>query len=325
MYEQSQTKIKGADVTLAPDVLGLRAFAPPDLPRVLAFVGECCAMTDFSGCFHPGDIGHFISSTLRGRDPSQHVFFTEADDGQLSALVWIYPARISGFEVMIRPSQRSDELETRLIEWAENAVLALRQAESADPTEMSTEVMDSDLARARALKQRGFEPEATPSMMFTTRSLDVPIPAAVLPEGYRIRPVAGEGEAALVAEAHSSAFRSNRTPEDYLNVMRSPAFDIEHELVVVAPDGRFAAFIVVWTDALSGSGLFEPVGCHADFQRMGLTRALMYEGMRRMIAQGMKTAAVVHHTDNPASTGLYASVGFTPKYAITSFKKPIQA
>jgi ribosomal protein S18 acetylase RimI-like enzyme len=312
-------------VTLAPDLPGLRAFAPPDLPRVLVFVGECCAMTDFSGCFHPGDIGHFISSTLRGRDPSQHLFFTEAGNGQINALVWIYPARISGFEVMIHPNQRGGDLETRLIEWAENAVIALLQAESADSKEISTEVMDGDLARISALKQRGFEPEAQPSMMFTMRLLDVPIAVPVLPEGFSIRPVAGEDEAALVAEAHSSAFHSNRTPEDYLKIMRSPAFDIQHELVVVVPDGRFAAFTVVWFDPVSQSGLFEPVGCHADFQRMGLTRALMYEGMRRMVAQGMKTAAVVHETDNPASAGLYASVGFTPKYTITSFRKIIQA
>jgi GNAT superfamily N-acetyltransferase len=304
---------------------GLRAFQPDDLPRVLEFVGTCCVITDFCGCFHPGDISHFLSNTLRGRDPSQHLFFMEDDNRRINALVWIYPARISGFEVMVHPSQRSADLETQLIEWAENGVTALLQAENSDSKEITTEVMDCDLARISALRQRGFEPEAQPSMMFTMRSLDVPIPVPVLPQGFSIRPVAGEHEAALVADVHSGAFNSNWTPEEYLKVVRSPGFDIERERVVVAPDGRFAAFTIIWFDPVSRRALFEPVGCHPDFQRMGLTRTLMVDAMHEMRSQGMTTAAVVHHTDNPASTGLYASVGFTPKYAITSFKKTIQA
>lgn len=310
---------------LAPDLPGLRAYAPEDLPRVLEFVGECGALSDFSGGFHPGDISHFISNTMRGRDPGKHLFVTENANGQISALVWVHPPRSSGFEVMIHPNQRSADFEVQLIEWVENATIALLQAENAAAKQISTEVMAGDLARANALQQRGFEPEAQPSMMFTTRPLNIPIPTSVLPEGFSIRSVAGEHEAALVAAVHSSAFNSSWTPEEYLKVMRSPAFDIDHELVVVAPDGRFAAFTVLWFDPVSKSGLFEPVGCHVDFQRKGLARALMYEGMRRMLAQRLTTAIVLHYTDNPASTGLYASLGFTPRYAITSFKKTIQA
>jgi mycothiol synthase len=311
-------------VSASRDLPGLRAYAPQDLERVLEFVGECCALTDFCGCFHPGDISHLISSTLRGRDPSQHLFFTEDGNGQINALVWIYPARISGFEVMIHPNQRGGDLETRLIEWAENAVIALLQVENSDSKEITTEFMDGDLARDSALRQRGFEPEAQPGMMVTMRSLDVPIPAPVLPQGFSIRPVAGEHEAPLLAEVHSGAFNSNWTADEYARVMQSPAFEIERELVVVAPDGRFAAFLIYWIDPVTKSGLFEPVGCHPDFQRKGLTRALMYEGMRRMVVHGMTTAIVLHEVDNPASSALYASAGFSPKYSITDFRKTMQ-
>lgn len=303
----------------------VHAFQPEDLRRVLDFAGTCCAITDFESGFHPGDISHFLSNGLRGRDPSQHVFFTEDDAGQITALVWVQTPRSPGFEVMIHPNRRGGSFETQVVEWAENAAIALAQAENADAKAISTEIADSDLARMRVLQQRGYVPEAEPFMMFTARSLDVPLPETVLPEGFSIRPVAGEHEVGLVASVHSGAFNSNWTDESYLKVMRSPAFDIERELVVVAPDGRFAAFTVLWFDPISQSALFEPVGCHPDFQRRGLTRALMHEGMRRMVAQGMKTAIVAHHTDNPASSGLYASLGFTPKHAITSYTKTIQA
>lgn len=303
----------------------LQAFHWDDLPRVLEFVGTCCVLTDFSDSFHPGDLSHFISNTLRGRDPSQHLFFTQDGDGQINALVWVKPPRFSGFQLMIHPNQRAGDLEAQLIEWAENVTIALLRAENAASNKIAIEIADGDLSRADALRQCGYVPEAQPFMMLTTRSLDIPIPPSVLPEGFTIRPVAGEHEAAQLVEVHSGAFNSNWTPEEYLRVMRSPAFDIERELVVVAPDGRFAAFTVLWFDPVSRSALFEPVGCHPDFQRRGLTRALMLEGMRRMVAQGMTTAFVAHLTDNPASSGLYASVGFTPKHAITSFKKTFQA
>ncbi|MGZ6368161.1 MAG: GNAT family N-acetyltransferase, partial [Ktedonobacteraceae bacterium] len=76
----------------------------------------------------------------------------------------------------------------------------------------------------------------------------------------------------------------------------------------------------------SKSGLFEPVGCHKDFQRLGLTRALMYEGMRRMIAQGMTMAIVLHQPEqeNPASAALYRSAGFSLRYTITEYRKNIK-
>jgi len=74
--------------------------------------------------------------------------------------------------------------------------------------------------------------------------------------------------------------------------MQTPGYEVENELVVVAPDGRFAAFTVIWFDPISRSGLFEPVGCHGDFRRQGLSTAIMYEGMKRMKAAGMETASV---------------------------------
>ena len=52
--------------------------------------------------------------------------------------------------------------------------------------------------------------------------------------------------------------------------MRSPAYVAAHDLVVVAPDGRIAAFTVIWPDAETSLAQFEPVGTDPDFQRIGL-------------------------------------------------------
>ncbi len=49
----------------------------------------------------------------------------------------------------------------------------------------------------------------------------------------------------------------------------------------------------------------------------------MYEGLRRMAAHGMTTAIVIHEAPayNPASTALYRSVGFNPKYGSNEYRQ----
>ena len=106
--------------------------------------------------------------------------------------------------------------------------------------------------------------------------------------------------------------------------MRTPGFKVQHELVVVAPDERFAAFLVYWLDPISRSGLFEPVGCHPDFRRLGLTKVLMLEALRRMAEVGMKTALVGYKATNTAAEKLYTSVGFTKHFETIDYTKPLQ-
>jgi ribosomal protein S18 acetylase RimI-like enzyme len=136
-----------------------------------------------------------------------------------------------------------------------------------------------------------------------------------------IRSATSIEEAGKLAEAHHDAFNSQWTAEEYQRVLESPGYDPKRELVVVAPDGRFAAFCVIWLDTINKRGLFEPVGTHHDFQRQGIGRAMMVYGLREMQARGIKTGVVLHETDNPASTALYKSLGFLPKYLIYDYVK----
>lgn len=313
-----------AAVSAVQEIAGLKAYQPQDLERVLHFVGACCHDADFCGALHPGDLGHFLSNTLRGSDPARNLYLYEDDDRSIQAVIVLYPARFGGFDLILASPLRGTAREIQLLSWGEDNERALMQAAGNTAQQVAIDVMDCDLPRQEALRQLGYTAPAAPEMTYTMRSLDVPIPESILPEGFTIRSAAGEHEAALLGAVHSSAFGSSWTGDDYARVMRTPGFDVERELVVVAPDGRFAAFLIYWNDPVTRCGLFEPVGCHADFQRRGLTRALMYEGMRRMRAGGMTWAAVNHLTTNEASAGLYRSVGFLPKYSILRFHKTLQ-
>ncbi len=54
-----------------------------------------------------------------------------------------------------------------------------------------------------------------------------------------------------------------------------------------------------------------------------MTKALLYEGMRRMKALGLHTAVVLNVVENPPAAGLYRSVGFTPQQSIYDYKKTL--
>jgi predicted N-acetyltransferase YhbS len=202
-------------------------------------------------------------------------------------------------------------LENTLIARAEQTQQAHFKTVNSD-TELVMDVMSGDKLRHEVLTQRSYHVEQEPYLNCTIRALNVPIPESILPAGYQIRS-STEADVEQVCAVHMSAFGSTWTTEEYLSTMRTPGFDPAREIVVVAPDGRFAAFLIYWPDPVSKSGLFEPVGCATEFQRQGLTRALMYEGMRRMVAAGMTHALVNHEVEalNPASGPFYKAVGFS--------------
>lgn len=297
-----------------------------ELPKILQFVGECNALADFCGYLHPGDICHFLSNTLRGRDPGKHFQVYENFNGQILALVLLYPARFSAYDVLIHPHYRATELESALIAESEQQTRALLMAANNDASSIGIDVMDCDNTRHNIVRAQGYVPADSPAFCYTTRSLQESVPESILPDGFTIRSVAGEYEAEAVQAVHAGSFGSQWQPGEYLQVMRTPGFHIDRELVVIAPNQRFAAFLIYWIDPISKSGLFEPVGCHRDFQRRGLTKALMYEGMRRMVGYGMTTAIVNHQPEqkNPAAAALYRSVGFRLRYTIADYRKQIQ-
>src|SRR5262245_26323549 len=94
------------------------------------------------------------------------------------------------------------------------------------------------------------------------------------------------------ADVHFSAFSpgSRMTPEAYRHFMTAPSYDPALDTVVVAPDGRFAAFTMGWTS--NHLGQVEPVGTRAELRRRGLGKAVLLEGLRRFKDRGIQQVLV---------------------------------
>jgi ribosomal protein S18 acetylase RimI-like enzyme len=186
-------------------------------------------------------------------------------------------------------------------------------------------ILHDDAVLDRHFRQRGYR--LARGLVHLTRNLDEMIPPAQVTGEFIVRECMGEPEVASRARAQYGAFGSKAPFERYLErfktFMRSPVYDSNLDIVVVTPDGQIGAFCIVWKDSVNKVGLFEPVGTHPDFQRKGLGKAVMLEGIRRLKEDGMRQAIVSTFEDNPAGIKLYVSVGFQIVDQLGTYEKDV--
>lgn len=227
------------------------------------------------------------------------------------------------FDVFVHPQVRGTAREAKMLLWTEECLSARMHAKGKQAISMYWVAEDDDL-RTRWLNLRGFE-AGDYFMHAMTRDLDASLPEVTLPAGYQVRGLAGRHELRSRAAASHAAFGSIRDFESYwpryARFMHSPVYNPDLDIVAVAPDGQVAAFCIVWPDPVTGVGLFEPVGTHSDFQRKGLGKAVVLEGLRRLKALGMTSALVCAESDNPAAKALYESAGFKPVKRLYTYEK----
>ena len=281
----------------------LRSYQPSDLPAVTRFIGECLQRDELNN-YHPGDFVHWMSNGYCG-EGLEHYFHIVEESDQILAVVEL-DADSGSYAPVMDARKRGGAWE---LEFHRACIAVMRERmKQTEKKTVKVNFATFDKVGGDCLEQLGFKAQKADHAVMK-RSLDS-VPEARLLSGFNIRSVAGEHEAQLVADVHNGAFSSKWTQAEYLKVMRTPGFDPERELVVVAQGGRFAAFVVIWFDPISLTGLFEPVGCHSDFRRRGLTKTLMFAGMARMKEAGMETAIVGYAPTNEASFKLYSSAGF---------------
>ena len=221
------------------------------------------------------------------------------------------------FDVYADPSLCGTAREHEMLAWAVEQMSAYEFTQT-------VWVAEDDEARIDWLTQNGFSPEEDHLILFK-RILSGPLTGSLLPERFSARTSRGSQDAQLRAAASHASFGSTMPFNEYwlrtLRFMQSPVYVPEHDVLITAPDGCVAAFCCIWTDDLNKMGYFEPVGTHPDFQRRGLGKSLLFEGLRRLKSEGMTEASVCANSDNPAAIHLYESVGFQKAKQLLTFRK----
>ncbi len=97
--------------------------------------------------------------------------------------------------------------------------------------------------------------------------------------------------------------------------LSNPHVDASLRIAVVAPDGHFASYCGLWYDPEAGYGVVEPMATDPAYRRLGLGKAALYEGARRVRARGCTRVFV------GSSQQFYYSVGFRPCATATLWRK----
>ncbi len=200
----------------------MRPYVDADMPSLQGAVSEWIARAGRCGYDHIGELPHRIYENR-----PRLVRLWESD-GDIVGLA-ICGRFGNAFDLFTAPSLRGTAAEEQMF--------------AAVPDEfVCTDVWDCDTVRIELLERLGFERFRVWDDV-RERALDGQIAQVEGVRGARL------ADADALAEAHSSAFGSDWTGQTYRDqVMLKPGFDPAHEIVVEAPDGRIAAFTVIWID-----------------------------------------------------------------------------
>ena len=181
--------------------------------------------------------------------------------------------------------------------------------------------LDRDAHKIAALERAGFAAVPGRGFAHLVRALDE-LPPITVPEGYRLRHVAGDDVPRRVT-VQRAAFTSTMTDEKYRRLRGTWPYREELDVVVEAPDGSFVAFCLAWIDQENAAGELEPVGTHPDHRRRGLASAASLEALGRLRELGADTC-VVYGSDRPDYQGplaLYTGLGFESRASHVRYER----
>jgi ribosomal protein S18 acetylase RimI-like enzyme len=188
----------------------------------------------------------------------------------------------------------------------------------ADPDARSAHALDGDEATLAALDRHNYR-EPAERMHMLWRPLDDAPSVPTVPDGFRLRTVRPTDLVERVA-VHRDVWAPSRvTEESYANVMAQWPYRASLDCVLEGPDGRFAAYCLIWPDDENRVGELEPVGVREEFRRRGLGTAVCTFALARLFEEGGREA-IVYCVAEPACR-LYASLGFERHTSVVDYKR----
>jgi ribosomal protein S18 acetylase RimI-like enzyme len=194
----------------------------------------------------------------------------------------------------------------------------------ADPAARVAYAFEDDTELREALARHGFTEREGETMHYNAVALSAPPEPPPLPDGFRYRTVS-DADLAERVSIHRAVWGrpdapSRFTEASFAHVRAEWPYRESLDCVVQAPDGRFAAYALLWPDDANGCGELEPVGVRDEFRRRGLGAAVCTYALRRWYEEGGRDAIVYCVTE--AACGLYESIGFRRHASLVGYARP---
>ena len=213
-------------------------------------------------------------------------------------------------------------LEREIFEWIERHCLEKKKNPN-KKEKLRIHTIEGNSMQELLLSDLGYK-KGELFMYLRFRPVDLPVPAVGCPESYEIRSVKGRSDYDQLASVTRLVFGHGEwfNAQTYEGITRRSFYKQDLDLVAIAPDGTFASFCTFRMDPISKITNLEPVGTHPNYRKLGLAKALIFEGLRRAIRYS-PTLLYVGGANTPAANRLYDSVGYTEKLAEYCWSKEI--
>lgn len=244
-------------------------------------------------------------------DEDEYIKIWEAQDGNHSVVAGVTCLKPSG-SAWIQIHQEYRELEDAMIPWLERQWMELHENRSG-VNKLEFEVPESNTERIACLQRHGYDRGEVYSH-YRIRPVNLHIPEFHLPESYSVRNARIEQEFSKYKEVQGSVFPhcAKHMTISHARIYRSASFyNEELDIVAVAPNGDFAAFCTVRLDPISRIAELEPVGTHPEHRKLGLAKAVICEGLRRLRNHNPKAICILGAAPTEGAVRLYDSLGFS--------------
>ncbi len=250
---------------------------------------------------------HFVNNLEVCSSLKDVITIWEGAGGQIGAV--LHPFTMSEAFLQVHPAHRHADLEDQMIAHAERVF-----GPADDHGNRSIFIMAdaSDSVRQSVLAGRGYLKRPQPIHRWW-RELDDGLAGAVGVPGFDIRSMGAEDELSARSWASWQAFHQGEPAETYqddggawfLNVQSAPLYRRDLDIVAEAPSGEIAAFSTIYFDDATRSAVCVLVGTVPEYQRLGLGKAVLAEGFRRL--QQLGATRVFANGYDPPASALYRS------------------
>jgi GNAT superfamily N-acetyltransferase len=191
------------------------------------------------------------------------------------------------------------------------------------PEKFKVTISDDDEAFQRIAAELGFvatEDKENDAIFWT----DETMMSYELPEGYTITSMKDTYDLFKYGQVLWKGFNHELKGEGVFDftadqektfeaAMIRPNVDLNLKVAVVAPNGDFVSYCGMWYDSEAGFAVIEPVATDPQYRKMGLGKAAVLEGIKRVAVLGAKKVLV------GSSQQFYYSIGMRPYRTATKW------
>ena len=158
-------------------------------------------------------------------------------------------------------------------------------------------INDFDIEFENIVRKRGYLKVKDIADCWSAFKISHLFPAINVPNGFRLKSLQDDDDLAKLNTLIWRGFNHPGEPPeggtDNMKRMQSaPNYRKDLNIIVEAPDGRYAAYCGMWYEVRNKIAYVEPVCTDPDYRRLGLSTAAVLEGIRRCGREGATVAFV---------------------------------